>query len=120
MNFFANLKVKLKLLLVVLVSIIFIILIGEKGVSSADKINEGSKSIYSTNLVSIKNLTGIRGNLNEIRANMIMIVFERDKSKLDEQIKTIDDLKNKDVKLEEEYEKLSSTLEEDKSYNDYK
>ena len=39
-------------------------------------------------------------------ANMLRIVFERDKSKLDEQIKAIDDLTNKNKKLQKEYESI--------------
>ena len=99
MKFFINLSVRKKLISVFSVVCIFMVLIGVEGILSSAKINEGSKSIYSNNLISIKDLEEIKGNINEIRANMLRIVFERDRSKLDEQIKTIDDLTNKNDKI---------------------
>lgn len=120
MKFFANLSVRKKLISVFSVICIFIILIGAEGILSSSRINEGSKSIYSNNLVSIKDLEEIRGDINEIRANVLRIVFERDKSKLDEQIKTIDDLTNKDEILMQKYEKLPSSSEEKKNYTEFK
>jgi len=87
---------------------------------SSEKINEGSKAIYSTNLISIKDLEEIKGNLNDIGASTLRIVFERDRSKLDEQIKSITDLTNEDIILQNEYEALPSTSEQDKIYADFK
>ena len=105
MKFFVNLSVKKKLILVFSVVCIFMVLIGVERILSSAKINNSAKDIYSNNLISIKNLEEIKGNINEIRANMLRIVFERDRSKLDEQIKPIDDLTNKINKtLMKEYE----------------
>jgi methyl-accepting chemotaxis protein len=120
MKFFINLGVKKKLILIFSVICIFMVLIGVQGISSSAKINEGSKSIYSNNLVSIKNLEGISANLNEISANMLIIAFERDKSKLNDEIQIIDALTNEDKKLQEEYESLSATTETEKIYADFK
>jgi len=55
-----------------------------------------------------------------MRSNLLTMIFERDINKLDEQIKTIDDLTNEDIKLEKEYESTPSTPEEQKAYNDFK
>lgn len=89
MKFFVNLGVKKKLILVFLVICIFIGLIGVKGILSSSKINKGAKSIYSDSLISIKDLEEIKGNLNEIRADMLRTVFERDKTKLNDQINNV-------------------------------
>ena len=126
MKFFSNLGVKKKLISVFLVICIFIILIGAEGILSSAKINEGSKGIYNTNLTIIKNLEEIKANTNNISADMRSIVFERNKSKLDEQIKTIDDLNSKNLKLQKEYEGIPDKLnmdiakEEGKNYDDFK
>jgi len=121
MKFFIDLGVRKKLILVFSVVLIFIGLIGIEGILSSAKINEGSKSIYGDNLISIKDLEEISGNINEVRANMLRIVFERDKSKLDEEIKTIDDLTNEDEKWDKEYNSLPDTSqEEEKTYADFK
>ncbi len=106
MKFFANLKVRKKLIAVFSVICIFIILIGARGILAASKINDGSKTIYSNDLTASKDLEEIKGNLNEIRDNISLMVFERDKSKLDEQIATINSLTDNDMKLEKEYEAI--------------
>jgi len=120
MKFFVNLSLKKKLISVFSVISIFIMLIGIEGILSSLKINEGAKTIYSTNLISIRDLEEIKVNTNNIGSNMLAIVFERDRSKLDEYIKDIDDLTKEDNKFMEEYESLSSESEEKKSYDDFK
>jgi len=118
-KFFINLSVKKKLVSVFSVICIFIILIGVEGVLSSAKINKGSKFIYSDSLASIKDLEEIKGNLNDETSNVFKIVFERDRSKLGEQIKTNADLTND--KWKKEYDSLpSSSIAEDKAYADFK
>ncbi len=125
MKIFLNLNVRKKLIAVFSVACIFMALIGIKGVLSSSKINEGSNAIYSSNLIAIKDLEEIKGNLNEIEANAIMMVFERDKSKLAEQIKAIDDLTNQNIKLQKEYDStpdetnVDAVREESKVYDDF-
>ena len=75
MNFFVNLSVKKKIVSVFSVVCIFMILIGVEGIISSDKINDGSMSIYSNNLQSIKDLEETKGNINSIRAEMLRIVL---------------------------------------------
>ena len=97
------------------------VLIGVEGILSSAKINNSAKEMYSNNLISIKDLEEIKGNINESRANMLRIVFERDRSKLDEQIKTIDDLTNKDEKFTKEYESIPEYIRRrNKIYDDFK
>ena len=126
MKFFNNLGVRKKLISVFLVVCIFMALIGVEGILSSSKINEGSKIMYSNDLVPFKLLEEIKGNINDINVNMLKIVFERERSKLDDQIKSIDDLTNEDTKLEKQYESLPDDLnaeiakEEAKIYSDFK
>jgi len=120
MNFFVDLSVKKKLVSVFSVICIFIILIGGNGILSSAKINEGSKSIYSNYLTSIKDLEEIKAISNDGTANMLRIVFERDRSKLDEQLQTTADLSDEIDKYEKEYEGILISKEEDKTYGDFK
>ncbi|NFR85895.1 methyl-accepting chemotaxis protein [Clostridium sp. ZS2] len=120
MKFFVDLGIRKKFVLVFLVVSTFIGVIGFEGILSSSKINNGSKAIYSTNLISIKDLGEIKGNINEMRANMIRIVFEKDSLKLDEQIKNIDNLTETNREVMKEYESLSLTSEEIETYNDFK
>jgi len=121
MKFFINLSVRKKLVSVFSVICIFLILIGTEGVLGSSKINEGSKQIYSNNLISIKDLEETKGNINDIGANMIVIVFGVDKLNVENNIKTISDLTNANIKLDKEYDALPTTsVEEDKIYADFK
>ncbi|MBU3171947.1 methyl-accepting chemotaxis protein [Clostridium estertheticum] len=120
-KFFVNLEVKKKLILVFSVICIFIVLIGAKGIISSSKINEGSKSIYSNNLTAINDLQEIKGNINEMRGNMLTIIFERDMLKLDGQVRNINNIFNINIKVQKEYESIpSASIEEGKTYDDFK
>jgi methyl-accepting chemotaxis protein len=118
---FLDLKTKKKLIIVFSLICILIILIGAQGIIGSSKINEGSKFMYSNSVASSKDLEKIKGNINEMRANMIRIVFEKDSSNLDEQIKTITDLTNEVISFQKEYDSIPSSLkEEDKTYANFK
>ena len=110
MKFFVNLSVKKKLITVFSVVCIFMVLIGVEGILSSSRINKGSNSIYSTNLIAIKDLEEIKNNLNRDSANIIRIVFERDKSKLDEQIELNNEVTNENKKIQQEYNNLPAEL----------
>ncbi len=120
MKLFINLGVKKKLISIFSVICIFIVLIGVYGIIGCASINKNANEMYSNNLVSVKDLEGIRVNIGEITAYMLEIVFERDRSKLDEQIKAIDDLTNEDIILQGEYDELPViSQEEEKLYEGY-
>jgi len=116
MKLFINLGVKKKLISIFSIICIFIVLIGVSGILSSAAINENANEMYSNNLVSIKDLEGIRGNINEITTNMTKILFERNRSKLDEQIKAIDDLTNEDIILQYEYDELPEISQEEEEF----
>jgi methyl-accepting chemotaxis protein len=71
-------------------------------------------------------LQEIKGNINDMRASFLRIIFERDISKLDELTKIIDTSADEDDILMKEYENLAFILDEDrtyeekKTYNDFK
>jgi len=120
MTFFRNLSVGKKLISVFSLICIFIIIIGAQGIISSSKIDEGAQSIYTNNLKAIENLEEIKGNTNMIRADMLKIVYEKDPTMLQERIKNIDNLTTANIKFQEEYEGLPSTLEVKGNYNDFK
>ena len=76
MKFITNLGVRKKLIIVFVISYIFMVLIGVVGILGSSKISQGSKEIYSNNLIAIKGLQEIKGNLIDIG----------DKSKVDQLI----------------------------------
>ena len=126
MKFFSNLGVKKKLIVVFSVVCIFMVLIGAEGILSSAKINNSATKMYNNNLISIKDLEEMSRNITEVKANMLRIVFEGDRSKLDEQIKTINTLAIEDENWKKEYESIQGDLnhdiaeEETQTYDDFK
>jgi methyl-accepting chemotaxis protein len=120
MNLFINLGVKKKLISVFFVICIFIIAIGAEGILSSGKINSNAESMYKNNLMSIENLGEIKGNINDMRATYNRLVFERDKTKLDDYVKVITDIDKKNDQSMSVYEKLITDSEEKKTYADLK
>ena len=126
MKFFVDLGVKKKLIVVFSVVCIFIALIGAEGILSSAKINSSAEKMYSNNLIAIKDLEEISRNINKVSADMLRIVFERDRSKLESQIKSISDLSKENERLKNEFESLPKDLnsdiaeEETKTYDAFK
>ncbi|MFL0166661.1 methyl-accepting chemotaxis protein [Candidatus Clostridium helianthi] len=119
MKLFANLSIKKKIVTVFLSIFILIIFIGVEGILSSEKINNNAKEMYSNNLVSIKDLEEIQGSINETRANLVTIVFERDVNKLDKYIKTINDIDKEHQKFLDEYDSLPVVSQEEKIYSSF-
>lgn len=120
MNFFSNLSIKIKLVLVFSVVCILVLLIGFEGIIGSNNINSGAKYIYRNNFKLINDLKDIKSNINEIRVNMVKIIFQRDINELNEQIKNIDNLLNENDEILEDYLSLEVTEEEKDIYDDFK
>ena len=95
MNFFVNLSVKKKLVSVFLLVCVFMLLLGAEGILSSAKININAAEMYNNNLTSIKALEEIKGNISQGRESLIKIVLERDSSKINGDIATLDALHKK-------------------------
>ncbi|WP_411680999.1 methyl-accepting chemotaxis protein [Clostridium thailandense] len=120
MKLFINLSVKKKLFTVFSIVCIFIVVIGVEGILSSAKINSSSRILYSRNLISIKNLGEVNGNVNDMRAAYNRLVFERDRTKLDGYLKVINDLDIKNEKNIKECESLITMPEEKRVFDNFK
>ncbi|CUU45914.1 methyl-accepting chemotaxis protein [Clostridium beijerinckii] len=120
MKILINLSVKKKLVLVFFVICILIAAIGTEGILSSAKINDNAEVLYRNNLTSIKDLGEIKGNINDMRATYNRLVFERDKTKLDDYLKVINNLDIKNDNGMKDYESVITLSEEKQTYNDLK
>ncbi|MDB1949361.1 methyl-accepting chemotaxis protein [Clostridium tertium] len=120
MKFFINLKVKNKLISIFSVICILMLLIGAIGLFSSWSINKNANNMYSTNLVSIKNLQSLKSNLNYDYINIIKMISDKNKDKLDEEIRLIDGIVSQNEELIKEYEDLDITEEEKSLFLDFK
>ncbi|GAA0079196.1 methyl-accepting chemotaxis protein [Clostridium sp. CTA-5] len=125
MKYFLNLSVKKKLIVSFFVICIFTILIGVEGVLGSAKISNASNNMYNSYIIAINDLEEVKVNLNEIRFNIGLMLFERERSNLNEQTKIIEDLTNENIRLQNEYcntpVELNSDIakEEDRIYNNF-
>jgi methyl-accepting chemotaxis protein len=120
MNLFTNLSVKKKLVSVFFVICISIIAIGTEGILSSAKIKGNGDTMYGNNLISIRDLGEIKGNINDMRATFNRLVFEKDKTKLEDYIKVITELDIKNAQSIKEYGSLITDSDEKETYNNLK
>ncbi|QCX33161.1 methyl-accepting chemotaxis protein [Caloramator sp. E03] len=120
MKFFTNLSVRKKLTSIFVLVFIFQLSIGVIGIISTKKISTSANYMYSTNLLSIKDLYEIKGNMEQVRADVLKLIYEKDSSKTDEISKNIDDSISKIYKSIQHYDTMPGTEEEDRLYEEFK
>ncbi|OOM81386.1 methyl-accepting chemotaxis protein [Clostridium sp. BL-8] len=120
MKLFIDLSVKKKLVAVFFVICICIVAIGTEGILSSAEINNNADILYRCNLLSIRDLGEIKGNINDMRATYNRLVFEKDSTKFNDYLKVIDDLDKKNDQSMNEYGGLITGQEEKQTYNDLK
>ncbi len=101
-----NLKIKTKLMLSFIIVAFFIGAVGFIGVTSMQKINENSDSIYERHLKSISIIKDFKMNLETIATNVAFLINTRDTGEIQRYQNEILALTEKDNKLLEDYNKL--------------
>ncbi|SKA78428.1 methyl-accepting chemotaxis protein [Caloramator quimbayensis] len=120
MKFFVDLSIRKKLTSIFVLIFIFQLSIGAIGIISTKKISASADYMYSTNLVSIKDLHEIQGGMNEIRADVLKLIYEKDNSKINDLSKSIDDSISKIYNAIQHYDTMKRTQEEEKLYEEFK
>lgn len=121
MKLFRNLKIRTKLFSAFTVMELIISIIGGIGIFSADRINNNSKQMYSDNLYSINEIHKLMENLLNIRSELQGLVFitgnEKDKQS---RISKLEELKKENIEYMDEYDKLTTSLEEKQLWDVFK
>ncbi|EKQ51034.1 MULTISPECIES: methyl-accepting chemotaxis protein [unclassified Clostridium] len=112
-------SVKAKLTLSFLAVAIVISIVGIVGGTSLKKVNINADNMYNQNLQSINENLSIKANMSEIRADILTIIYEKDKAKVAEAEKDIDKKVDEDNKYMSEYQKLADTQEEKKALAEF-
>lgn len=122
MKWFKNLDIAKKLILAFIGVALFIGVVGLLGISSMQKIDKNANGLYYDNFVGLDSIRTVRTNLEIINSNSQMMIYERDKSKLQkltDQVNTIvieDDKEMKayqDAMTKEEDRKLFAEFQAD-------
>ncbi|MDK2935827.1 MAG: methyl-accepting chemotaxis protein [Eubacteriaceae bacterium] len=110
MNRLKNLKIKDKLVTCFVILAIVTAIVGLFGIFSMYTIQKNSEGMYHDHLVPAAKLSDIQVELQNIRANQILALYERNSGTVSTRIAAIDEAVAKDEQLLSEYE---ATIDEE-------
>ncbi|MDF2539483.1 MAG: putative methyl-accepting chemotaxis transducer protein [Herbinix sp.] len=90
MKWFYNMKIRSKLILCFIILLALTAVVGVVGVNNMYTLNERSKSMYDNNFIPSLEVSRIRVSLQEVRANMLLALYERNPETLQTKLDTID------------------------------
>lgn len=121
MNWFKNLKIAQKLISAFITVAILIGVVGFIGIHNMNKININAITMHDYNLASINNLTSIKQNLTDVRADLLKLVYQQNKDVDNNSIeKEINDLLNETNALIDTYEKSLLSKSEETTFSNLK
>ncbi|OOM77715.1 methyl-accepting chemotaxis protein 4 [Clostridium puniceum] len=121
MIWFKNLKIAQKLISAFIIVAILIGIVGFIGIHNMNKINTNAITMHDYNLASINNLTSIKQNLTDVRANLLKLVYQQNKDGENNSIeKEINELVNETNALIDTYEKSLLSKSEETTFSKLK
>lgn len=119
MKWFNNMKIAQKLISCFVLVALFIGGVGLIGINNMRKINSNAKSMHN-NLMSVEELMQIKQNLSDIREDMLKLTYIEDKSQNEQLEKEMDQRKDSDTQIMQEFEKQQLSKEEQDLYTQFK
>ncbi|QGU95793.1 HAMP domain-containing protein [Clostridium bovifaecis] len=119
MEWFDNLKIGKKLTLSFTLISLLIGIVGYIGIANMGKINSSAESMYNKNMVGVQVIGEIKQNLLQIRSDILLLLYDKDRSKLqgiEEEIQKLTDINNK---LIADYKNIITTEEEQKLFGQF-
>lgn len=118
MKWFNNLKIKVKLITYFIIIAIFIAVVGVIGIRSMRSINLTSEDMYKNNLLSSQNIQKIQRDLLIIRSDYLLMLYEKDSSKINERLSEIDKALDESDDVLKDYKSSIQSGNELTLYND--
>ena len=119
MELLKNMKVKSKLILSFLIVVILIGLVGGVGTMALKKIEKNAEEMYASNLNSVKLILSLKGNLKEIKGDLLTIINSSDKAEIQTVEKDINSAVDEDDAYIDDFDKLFKNSKED-GWEDFK
>ncbi|WP_373485413.1 methyl-accepting chemotaxis protein [Acetobacterium malicum] len=116
MEFFKNLKIKQKLVTCFILLAVVTGVVGVFGIYTMNTINTQSENMYYNNLVPSQKLASIQSAMEDIRANQLLAVYERNPGTLQTRLDAINAAVESDNALLKEYE---ATIQDDENKAKY-
>lgn len=120
MGWFNNLKIKFRLVICFVVVAIFTGIVGIIGITNMSKLNTGAENVFKNNFIPSQNLSKVSSDLLMIRSDFLLMLYDRDTSKLQDRDNEINNLSKEIDNNLSEYEKTIAGDEERSIYNNVK
>lgn len=117
MNWFNNFKIRTKILVCFIILAIFTGIVGVVGISNMNSLNVRSENIYNNNFVPSQYLSKIQTSLENVRANHLLALYERDSNTVKTCIGNIDNVVQQTNTMMEDYKTTILGDEESNLYN---
>ncbi|ABR36547.1 methyl-accepting chemotaxis sensory transducer [Clostridium beijerinckii NCIMB 8052] len=114
-----SLPIKFKLTLSFLTVAILIGVVGIIGALSLKNVNNKASGMYNRNFNHVNEILSIKSNMTEIKSNILIMMYEKDKYKVEEAQKNVITALNENDKYINDYEKSQMTSSETKSWKEF-
>lgn len=119
MKFFNNISIAKKLILSFLVMVIFTGIVSVDGVTSMRKLNKNSMGMYEIDLMGVKAISDIKENFMQVREDISLLLYKKDKSELENLIKDIEQNTNENNNLIIKLQKTITTDDDKKMFDQF-
>ncbi|SFR64513.1 methyl-accepting chemotaxis protein [Anaeromicropila populeti] len=120
MNWYKNIKISVKLISCIVFISMITVVVGLLGLNYMEKFNRATEMVYSKSESTLVNLETVKSNMLLIRIDVINLVESGDSTKLESTKTDIQDLRNINESLFQEFETQMLTKEESQIYNTLK
>jgi methyl-accepting chemotaxis protein len=120
MKHFKNIKIRSKLMICFIIVSLFTGAVGSIGIINLNASNNRSKDMYLNNLLPLQDIATIQKNALTARSYILMIIYDRDRSLLQERIDKISSFATENNEAYARIEKSLNTEEEKNTYNTLK
>lgn len=117
MKWFSNLKIKVKLVVCFIIVAIFTGIVGFIGISNMKTQNKNAQLVFNNNFIPSQQLAKIQKNLLLIRSDYLLMMYEKNASKLQPRIDEINKLTAENDKLFSSYEAAIASQNERDLWN---
>ena len=112
-------KVRSKLIFAFLIVSILIGIVGTVGVLSLRNVNIKATEMYNISIQHVNQILSIKANVLEIKSDILIAIYEKDKYKIEESEKNITSALNDNNKYISDYEKSQMTKDEAKVWAEF-
>jgi methyl-accepting chemotaxis protein len=119
MKWFNNLKIARKLILAFTTISLLIGIVGYIGVVNMGKINSSSENMYKKNMLGVQAIDEIKQNLLQIRSDILLLLYDKNRSNLQGVEDDIKQLTDRNNKLITDYKKTITTEEDRKLFEQF-